>query len=406
MKGRAVRRCAWAAALTLVALVVWACRPLSPYQEELVRKGFPESYVDRLEDLHERHPNWIFEPLAVTDLTWMAVLDKECSPGWNLVVRSKWAPGVWKDKGYANYRPYYAKNAKAYDSGAWYQASRAAVAYFMDPRSFLNESDVFMFETLAFDARAQTRAAVERTLEGSFMHKATYDDTKRTFSELVCEVGQRLRVSPVFLAGRLKSEQGAGTVQAKGRIGDSLLSLATNAADRVKENRVWGGAFARDGADTAAIVAAGAEVFNGYYNFFNIGACGTGLFEIRFNAFREAVSEETCRRYGGPWTTQAKAIAGGARKVKELYVDGGRSTRYLQKFSVSPQAGRKRWLQYMQNIAAPLQEARSTSKAYREAGLLDLPFTFVIPVYRDMPAAPSSDPADGDSVYSPSTPGG
>ena len=56
----------------------------------------------------------------------------------------------------------------------------------------------------------------------------------------------------------------------------------------------------------------------------------------------------------------------------------------------------------MQNIAAPLAEARNTSKAYEAADTLDAPYRFLIPVYRKMPPAAAPDPANGKSVYSPS----
>lgn len=396
---RFVREDWWVVLLlpVLVALKVWS---VFSTVDEAGLNAFPESYRVRLAALHERHPNWRFEPLAVTDLTWREVLDKECSPGWNLVNSNRWAAGEWKKLGVANYTPYIADRAKAYDSGAWYQASREAVAYFMDPRNFLNESEIFMFETLAFDRASQPRRAVERALSGSFMHEATYDGSGRKYSELLSEIGEQLNVSAVFLASRLKSEQGGGTVQAKGTIGDSLVALYSNAADRVRGNRVWGGAYSRNGTNTAAVIAAGAAAYNGHYNFFNIGAFGTGVFEIRLNAYRETVSAETCRRYLGPWTSQEKAIRGGALKIKERYVDGGRQTRYLQKFSVNPQAGSSRWRQYMQNIAAPLMESRSTSAAYAESGAMDAPYRFIIPVYAEMPESPCPDPARGNSVFS------
>ena len=92
---------------------------------------------------------------------------------------------------------------------------------------------------------------------------------------------------------------------------------------------------------------------------------------------------------------------GGAIKIKERYVDSRRHTRYLQKFSVLAEAGAFRWKQYMQNIAAPLVESRVTSRAYRTTDRLDAPHRFLIPVYRDMPSAPSPDPAGGNSVFSP-----
>ena len=400
MRRKTVRRCVWVAALAFVALVVWACRPLSPYREELVRKGFPESYADRLEDLHDRHPDWNFEPLAVTDMTWKAVLDKECSPAWNLVVRSKWAPGVWKDKGYANYKPYYAKNAKAYDSGAWYQASRETVAYFLDPRNWLTERGIFMFETLGYDAGSQTESAVEQVLSKTFMANACCDGGKWRFSTLITEVGRRLGVSPVFIAGRLTSEQGDGSPQARGTIGDCLFALSTNASDKVGAADIWGKRFTRDGAATKKVIAKGAAAYNGYYNFFNFRAYGLGVFEIKYNAWVEATADETQAKYLGPWDTQAKAIEGGAMKIKERYIDTHRHTRYFQKFSVLPAAGEFRWKQYMQNIAAPLVEARNASKAYDAADTLDAPYRFLIPVYVAMPKNPCIDPAGGKSVYS------
>ena len=164
---------------------------------------------------------------------------------------------------------------------------------------------------------------------------------------------------------------------------------------------VWGQAFTRDAPATAAVVAKGAAFYNGCYNFFNVGATGLGLFEIRYNAWREATGRETCAKYRGPWTTQERAIEGGAILLRDRYISTRRHTRYLQKFSVAREAGEFRWRQYMQNIAAPLAEARNTRASYEAAGILDAPFRFVIPVYSKMPEAPCPDPAGGRSVYSP-----
>ena len=87
-------------------------------------------------------------------------------------------------------------------------------------------------------------------------------------------------------------------------------------------------------------------------------------------------------------------------KIKERYIDTHRHTRYFQKFSVLPAAKDYRWKQYMQNIAAPLIEARNTSKAYAAADTLDSPYRFLIPVYVAMPKKPCPDPAGGKSIYS------
>lgn len=391
------------AAIAAVALLlaIGPCIARARYRAKIMAAGFPPAYAELLAKLQYDHPKWVFQPLHIADIPWERIVARECTPSWNLVAKSTWAPEPWTKLGAENYTPYYAENAKAYDSGAWLQASEAAVAYFMDPRNFLNESEIFMFETLEFDERSQTLEIVERALAKTFMANSCYDGGKRTFSELLVDVGRRLGISPVFLAGRLASEQGAGTVQAQGRIGDSLVALHTNKAGRVGGAMVWGKTYTRDAPATAAVVAKGAAHYNGYYNFFNIGAYGQGLFEIRYNAWREAASEETRKKYLGPWKTQARAIEGGAKLIRERYVASCRHTRYLQKFSVAKEAGEFRWKQYMQNIAAPLVEARNVGKAYKEAGEIDTPFRFIIPVYVGLPAEPCPDPAAGRSVYSP-----
>ena len=371
----------------------------SPYREQMVAKGFPGTYADLMAALHERHPKWEFEPLFVSDMTWDAVLDKEMVPSRNLVAHSTWAPSPWNTLGLANYTPYYAENAQSYDSGSFYQASRAAVAYFMDPRNFLNDTEIFMFETLAYNEASQTQAAIEKALSGSFMANACYDGGTEKFSALILSVGRELDVSPVFLSGRLKSEQGNGTVQAQGKIGDSLWELYADADGKVGGSNVWGTKYTKDNQATADVIAKGKDYYNGYYNLFNMGASGTGLFEIRYNAWKEAA--EAPAKYHGPWTSQEKALYGGSVKVKERYIDTHRHTSYLQKFSVLAEAGSSRWSQYMQNIAAPLTESRSTKEAYVASRAYEDAHVFLVPVYLNMPSAPCPDPANGNSVYSP-----
>ena len=390
-----------AAAVIVVAAVwgIYRSRKIDGFRRELIGIGFPKSYAVPLAALRFDHPSWVFVPQPVTDLEWSAVIEKELTPSWNLVVYADWAPDEWNRLKEKNYTPYYAKDARAYDSGAWYQASRETVEYFMDPRNWLNEREIFMFETLGFDAGSQTAAAVEQMLAKTFMAGAGCDGGERKFSDLVMEVGRGLGVSPVFIAGRLASEQGTGSPQVRGTIGDFLVALSTNAEEKVGDAVIWGERFTRDGDATKAVLAKGAAAYNGYYNFFNFRAYGKGLFEIKYNAWVEATADETCAKYKGPWDTQAKAIEGGALKIKERYIDTCRHTRYLQKFSVLPAAGEFRWKQYMQNIAAPLVEARNTAKAYAAADTLEAPYRFLIPVYPAMPATACPDPAGGRSIY-------
>ena len=400
------RRCALlGVALALAALswggwTLYRSRRIAAYRLDLVAHGFPDGYAAPLAELRFEHPSWVFVPQPVTDLTWDEIVEKEMTPSWNLVVYADWAPDEWNALKELNYTPYYAKNAKAYDSGAWYQASRETVAYFLDPRNWLTERGIFMFETLGYDAGSQTESAVEQVLSKTFMANACCDGGKWRFSTLITEVGRRLGVSPVFIAGRLTSEQGDGSPQARGTIGDCLFALSTNASDKVGAADIWGKRFTRDGEATRKVLEKGAAAYNGYYNFFNFRAYGSGVFEIKYNAWVEATAEETRAKYMGPWNTQARAIEGGSLKIKERYIDTCRHTRYFQKFSVLPEAGDFRWKQYMQNIAAPLVEARNTAKAYAACDALDAPYRFIIPVYRAMPDRASADPACGRSIYS------
>ncbi len=375
---------------------------IEEYRRDLTARGFPASYVEPLAVLQFDHPKWSFELMPIADLSWDEIIAKEMTPSWNLVVYADFAPDEWNALKERNYTPYYAKDAKAYDSGSWYQASRETVAYFMDPRNWLNEREIFMFETLQFDAEAQTPQAVEKMLSKTFMANCTCDGGPKTFAELVYDVGKKLGVSPVFLAGRLASEQGIGAPQSLGTIGDALFAYATNSTGKVGAADIWGERFTKGNENTKKVLARGRDAYNGYYNFFNFRAYGRGTFEIKYNAWVEATANETKQKYGGPWNTQAKAIEGGARKIKERYIDTNRHTRYLQKFSVLPAAGEFRWKQYMQNIAAPLVEARNTAKAYAAADTLDAPYRFLIPVYKKMPKSASPDPAKGKSVYSSS----
>ena len=61
-------------------------------------------------------------------------------------------------------------NQKIEGGGAnWYVASKQTIGYYMDPRNFLNDESVFMFESLKFDEKSHTISGVEAILKGSFM---------------------------------------------------------------------------------------------------------------------------------------------------------------------------------------------------------------------------------------------
>ncbi|MGN0518485.1 MAG: SPOR domain-containing protein [Acutalibacteraceae bacterium] len=365
------------------------------YKQSLINAGFPESYASRLAQLHELHPNWVFEPVKVTELnsafTFDYVVGKETeNPKTNLVTTSSWAPSPWNTLGQANYTPYYeSSNTTLYDSG-WRQASKAAVKYFMDPRNFLNEIEIFMFESLEYNSDVHTVDRVQTALANTFMGGSNMCDNDITYSQHIWNCGVKYGVSPVALAARLRSEQGGGgSPLVLGTLGTTLVNYYNNKPDYDGNDPIWGDVKKTDVFDVNEL-----KSYDGYYNFFNIGACGTGRFAIYLNGAREAVA--------GGWDTKAAAIEGGSQKYADKYVKDRQATVYFQKFNVDPRSSRALWGQYMQNIAAPVTESRTSYNTYKSAGIIDKAFKFLIPVYGGMPSTPCPDPAGGNSYYSPS----
>src|SRR5574344_1311799 len=88
--------------------------------------------------------------------------------------------------------------------------------------------------------------------------------------------------------------------------------------------------------------------------------------------------------YDRPWNTPKKAIIGGAKWIANGYINNGQFTSYLKKFNENPDNGNLYNHEYQTNIAAPYQEALSSYKAYSANNMMELNFTFNIPVYENM----------------------
>ena len=128
------------------------------------KKPFTESNLDaypgfreKIEALRQAHPNWNFT-IFYTDLDWNTVIENETTKrhGRSLVPNTKtgeWLCPVCQDP---------------WDTGKWYCASDIAVAYYMDPRNFLNEDKVFMFEDLSYNEAGQTIEGVKRIIAGTY----------------------------------------------------------------------------------------------------------------------------------------------------------------------------------------------------------------------------------------------
>ena len=166
-------------------------------------------------------------------------------------------------------------------------------------------------------------------------------------------------VSPVYLSSLAKQEVGGG-------------EYPTTA--------ITGGEFVYNG-----------QTFSSLYNFYNIGA--TSGADAVFKGLYWAAGQGGLTTYMRPWKTPKDAIVGGAIWISERYISKGQNTSYFKKWNVVYNHAIKNGLkpsknythQYMQNIQAPSSEAYSTYKSYANLNLLDMGFTFYIPVYKNMP---------------------
>ena len=360
------------------------------YYQSLITAGFPQDYAISLTELHLLHPSWEFRPLKITEqksqYSWNYVIDKETEEDDNNLVSSGTA--------YAPYR--HPTNDTLYDAGH-YQASRETVEYFMDPRNFLNETDIFQFLDLSVTVTDPLHA-VEQVLAGTFMENATLENGM-TYAAYFCVAGAEIGINPVFIATKARQEQGVNGTSPiiSGTCGSLLADYYTNQTQ-----------FSSTGKEirppTTGHTEEALKALDGYYNLYNIGASGNGLFSIYYNAMLRAQSGTDAKAadWGNnpSWNTRWKALYGGASFLKSSYIDAYQSTLYLQKFNVDSRAeGKNFWKQYSQSVSAALSEARTLYSAMAAGGTLDNTQVFLIPIYGNMPDDPCADPAAGTCSY-------
>lgn len=359
------------------------------YYQELLAAGFPEDYARPLTELHLLHPEWTFTPLLITEgnplYRWDYVIHQETKDDNTNLISG--------DDDYRAYR--HLLNFNTYDSG-YYQASREAVEYFMDPRNFLNETDIFQFYDLAV-ASSVGVDQIAAVLADTFMEDATLENGK-TYAEYFLEVGNELGINPVYLAVKARQEQGVEGLSPVlgGECGSLLAEYYANGTQETESGR-------KVLAPTEGYTSEDLLTLDGYYNLFNIKASGNGLFAIYHNAMKRAIegTEHMADAWGSPsWNTLWKSLYGGAYTIKTSFIDRYQSTIYLQKFNVDSRAAdRNFWGQYMQNVAGSLTESRTLFSALASSGVLDGYCNFLIPVYAGMPSTPCADPANGNCSY-------
>ena len=305
-------------------------------------------YKSKLKELKQQHPNWSFT-ILYTGLDWNTVIYNETDAyhGRNLIQNKngEWLCSTCGDK--------------IYDGSNWKCASVKAVSYYMEPRNYLSTDNIFQFENLSYVDGLYNEAGIETILNGTFMYQKSirqyygndsYTDSK--FSTVILEASKNAGVSPYHIASRIKQE-----VIVSG--GGPSNSVTGNVSE-----------------------------YEGYYNFFNIGAtAGNGAVE-RGLKYAKAKG----------WNSPETSIIEGTKVIANNYISRGQNTLYLQKFDVDSSDNSIYSHQYMQNVQAPLNEGKKVYNAYSNLGMLDSNFNFVIPFYENMPNYYQEEPRDNYSI--------
>lgn len=298
-------------------------------------------YKQLINNLQAKHPNYRFL-LYYTGLDWNEALASEYqghgSSPWNLVQVSDNYNGMWICP---------ICGEKRYDNGSWCCASLEALAYMMDPRNSINESDIFQF----------------KDLEGS---DVSYNDIARVVSgygsylnngeaiQAIVDASNQYNINGYYLVAKIINEHGKN---------GSTLSNGNG----------YNGKYV------------------GVYNYFNIGSYGNGTATIINNGLSYAL--------GQGWTSIRASIMGGAQVVKQKFIiQYSQNTLYYQKYNVSGKSALGSH-QYQQNILAA-QSQGSSLKSYYGSSTTASTYTFIIPLYKNMPktASPRPNPGTKNSI--------
>lgn len=322
--------------------------------------GVPKEYESYIKTLLSLHPNWKFVFYDTkTDWSDLFKTDAEGYLGRSLIPNSSPLSYRSTQDGAYSYRE---DKWIAQDSGTWFQANSQTIAYYMDPRNFLNEKNVFMFEQLSFDRTTHNINGVQDIIKGSFMDNVNIKNQSNnnvSYVQTFMDAADYSNVSPYHLASRVIQEVGM------------------------------------NGSGSTSGVYSGYE---GYYNFYNINATqGERPIANGLNYAKNGGSDpKKNAEYLIPWNSQYKSIVGGAKWIGNGYINVGQDTLYYQKFNT---AKKVYYHQYMGNIMAPSSESVKIFNSYNSLGIINNAFTFIIPYYRNMPASACKLPASNN--YSP-----
>ena len=286
--------------------------------------SFPKSYQTMLKKLVSEtgHENWKFKAFY-TNIDWSELTS---SSNENKCLRNT----VYKDNG-----TMMCSCGREGDKG-YYCASSKAVNYYLDPRNFLTETTIFQFLDLSNSTKVSIED-IQRAVEGTYLSGEVEGES---YSKIIYDAAEESGESALSILVKIFQELGKGK-------------------------------------NLPSMIAGNNETYPNTYNFFNYGATdGEG------NTLRGL---EYANKSG--WNTPRKALIEGAKLIANSYICAGQNTKYTFKFDVvDDNATGLYWHQYMTNIQDPNNQAKMLYDEYLNNNWLNNELTFVIPVYKNMPA--------------------
>ncbi len=326
----------------------------------LEEQGFPESYRTRLRALHAAYPQWTFVADHISE-DWGVCVEEQYSFGsmlpasWGgtkaVSLVNKDAPASWKSTDPEAYQN--GEWVTNWDGNSWAIASRAIIRYYMDPRNFLNSTDVFQFLDMQYNS-TQTASAVSTAastigagwLSGVYTHLT--DNTTIDYPEVITRVSSAAGINPIAIVCIITQELGT-------------TSVAVNRPQ----------------------ISGSKAGYEGYYNYFNVGAyvdaTYTTAWERGLHVARDIYS----------WNSREAALAGGAQIFANRYLGRNQQTVYYKRFNVVNSTVSD---QFSTDIEGACGEGRLLGKAYTEDLRTGGALTFRIPVYDGMPSNPCTIP--------------
>ena len=311
--------------------------------------AFPSAYKTLLRKLHKKHPEWVFKA-AKTNLDFEKAVSKMTEREGTNTISKGYAPSYYSvSQGSYNYlKDVYT----ARDGSNMVAASKSAVRYFMDPRNWLNETAVFMFEDHKYHKEYQTVKGVNKILMRNYALAGK--------GKLYVEAGKKYDISPLYLAVRSIQELGNSTFMVNGH------------------------KFTYNG-----------KTYKNCYNAFNIGAYDSaGGGAVNGLLYANGGANGKAKTYGRKWDSLRKAVLGGAAFIKANYGGNDQDSGYLEHFNVMNGLSNVGTHVYMTAVYAPYSEAWLSARAYKDSGLKNSKIVFYIPVYKNMPKAPSPRPSN------------